>query len=481
MLYPSIKKITTMQLRYFRVLLCLLPLAFVACDDYLDVNTDPNRVTEATLEAILPTAIEGSSSAHYTTSRQANLVTQHIGSYFGYTEQIAMDGPWTTIYLRNVNNLQQIINQGTENGSPHYVGVAKVLMALNLGLLTDNWEDAPYSEALQGSDNFQPRYDAQEAIYTSINTLLEEAIVALQAPESVFRIPTSATSADLIYRGDLSRWMKAAYSLQARYAIHLANKGAQFATAALDAAQNGFDSNDDDLQLLYNAINRNPWHTGVALGNNTGNFTVTQGSYLVNSLNGAIYGYEDPRLPLLADKGANENFVGMTSYDEIAPGATVNFTVDTWHSTEQAPILMSTFSELKFIEAEAALRTNAPERAYAAYLAGIEANMQKLGVEADDITAYLGSPDVAVGANNLTMGQVMKEKYIALHTMTEAWVDMRRFNYSNEVYRDFVVPDPAVWNGPAQRSIYPVDEVNRNGTNVQAATKAYEARMWRDQ
>lgn len=459
----------------------LIAMFSTGCEDYLDINEDPNRVTEVDLASLLSPIQLNLANTHYSLVFSTGQITQHLGSYFDYIDEgtLLLGGAWSTIYLRVLQNARTMGEQAAENGSPHYEGIAKFTQAFGLSLLTDQWESVPWSEALRGSEILNPVFDEQEELYVEMNRLLDEAIDLLRTEESIF----SPGNDDLIYAGDLDLWVKAAFALKARLAIHLVNKNNSFANAALTAARSAFESPEDDFQYIYNSVIRNPWHTNVALANNTGNFSVAHGAYLIDQMNGVIYdGLEDPRLPIIAtlNDGA-ESFIGIESFNEDAPANTVNFRVTSWHSRETAPMEMLTFAEVKFIEAEAQLKLGQAELAYEAYLDGIQASMDKLGVEASAAAAYLQDPQVAVGANSLGLEQVMREKYIALFLNQEVWVDMRRHNYSDEIYRDFVVPDPVRWGGPAQRAFYPLDEINRNGTEVNKVTRPYSERMWRDQ
>ena len=92
--------------------------------------------------------------------------------------------------------------------------------------------------------------------------------------------------------------------------------------------------------------------------------------------------------------------------------------------------------------------------------------MDKLVVQSAAREEYLGNPAVAVGANNLTLNLIFKEKYIALFLHPEAWVDARRFDYG---YKDFSLPVDAALPTFIRRSAYPVVETSRNGANVPQA------------
>jgi hypothetical protein len=140
--------------------------------------------------------------------------------------------------------------------------------------------------------------------------------------------------------------------------------------------------------------------------------------------------------------------------------------------------LIATFAELKFIEAEAAFETAKP-RSYAAYLAGIIAHMNMLGVSEAEKSAYLSSPVVSMGAAALTLNDIMKEKWIALFLHPETWNDARRFDYA---YKDMTLPEnlnPSLNGEYIRRLAYPDSEISRNGENVPSTTLL--DRIWWDQ
>ncbi len=473
-----------------------LLLLITSCDDYLggDTNVDPNRPAEITLEAYLPSIVDATAESHYRVAYDANQVAQHIANYFGagsdIHEEFRIDVGWTEIYLRAMSNARELERQAMDQSSPHYAGVARVYQALLLGLATDAWENVPYTEAFEGIENLTPAYDQQQTIYeTIIPNLLDQAVTDLQTARSV----SSPGSDDLIYGGDLEQWIKTANVLKARFAIHLVNKGSQAAAQQALAALNGlsYTSNADDLQLSYDDRNLNPWHSRVALAINTGNFTVAPSAQVVNMMNGELYEVVDPRLPIMFSLG-----IDQTEYEGMENGSTEGNTIDlrddTWYANEDAPLMMTTFAEAKFIEAEArflanggsATTTGSTAEAYQAYLNGIAAHMNKLGVVDSLQEAYLGSAQVGVGADNLTLGLILKEKYIALFLNPEAWVDLRRYQYSSDLYRGFSLPEnvnPQLNGEFIERATYPFDELSRNSAAVQANNKPLSAGMWRDQ
>ena len=486
-----------MKIRSFKHTMLVLSLTIISlsCDDYLggDTNVDPNRVVEVSLNALLPTIIDATATNHYNLGFETSQIVQYVASATATSSRtdthdlIRLGTAWRVMYLRALSNANIAAEQAVVQESPHYEGVAKILMAVNLALATDTWGDIPYSEAFQGEENLTPVYDSQESVYVAIQNLLDEAIVALNAGSSLF----SPERDDLVYGGDLSRWIKTAYSLKARYAMHLSEFDTDAPSRALADLANGFEDNEDDLQYIYDERNFNPWHRRPALADGTGNASITFSEQLIDAMNGTDYGVFDPRLPIIADNDGAAEYSGAINGEEAGESSNSTFTIDTWYSTFAAPVLMFTYAESKFIEAEAAFLNNggtvtsvgSTQDAYDAYLEGIRAHMDKLDVDETDRDAYLSDPAVAVGANGLTLELIMREKYIANFLNPETWVDFRRYDYNPDIYRDLELPlehNPDLNGQWIRRVLYPLDELSRNSEEVSKVQQGLEVKVWWD-
>lgn len=463
-------------------LLAAMALVLPGCDDYIGghTNVDPNRPSTLTLDVMLPANIEATSNNHYLTGNITDRFAQQLASYFvggadAYqeTNETHMPLAWTGIYLTALSNLDLMVKQAEEQNAPYYAGIGKILQAVNLGMATDAWGDVPFSGAFKGEEDLTPPLDSQESIYATLNTMLTDAIALLQQPTSAFKPGAD----DVIFAGKLPNWIKVAYALKARYAIHLTGKDTDTAVAAaLAAVPLAISANTDDLQLAYNAVNLNPWFKNVASPISTGNFTVGPSEQLINLMNGTYYGVIDPRLPKMFDNVGAPTYGGLVNGQ--GGGGNSRLSVTTWYATSTSPVLMVTFAEVKFIEAEARLLNDDKPGAYAAYLAGITAHFQKLGL---DPATYTANAAVGVGADNLTLELVMKEKFIATFLNPEAWVDVRRYQYSNAIYRG--MDKPVNYNQDLggefiRRVPYPLEEMTRNSAEVTPHVQPMQTKMW---
>src|SRR5699024_6451922 len=245
---------------------------------------------------------------------------------------------------------------------------------------------------------------------------------------------------------------------------------------------NAFTSNEDDAQVAYFEEEQNPWaqvaidNAGLILGGWLSEQVVTH-------LNGETYGVPDPRIEAFTDPTDAAIYRGVRNgagRGGAPPAGSFSvLTTNTFYAGETSPVLIATYAEQKFIEAEAAFRDNQPSRAYQAYLEGIEAHMDKVGVAGEEKNEYMNDPAVAVGASGLTLDLIFKEKYTAMFLHPEAWVDARRYNYQYEGMDLPANHNPALGGESIRRLSYPDSETQRNSGNVQDV--ALTDRIWWDQ
>jgi hypothetical protein len=468
-------------------------------DDYFDVNTPSSAANEEELRMsdLLAPAIYHTVTAQYYAARSFGNYSQYFtGQGGGTTVSTSNSSSWSQIYLYTLPNLKIIKKKAAESNAIHYDAVANILIAMNIGLATDSWDWIPYSEASQGIDNIKPAFDSQNDIYTEIESLLDNAISNLNKnDESVFSIGND----DIVYGGNIDKWKRLAYTLKARYSMHLTQKnGVSAANNALTYLANGFNSNDDDFEITYEEKNMNPWFTREVKARQTSNAHDKIGDQLVSYMDGTSYPFEsglvtlDPRLPVIAEKeDPDAPFRGyITGGDGLSSDgedANTNFKDGGFYTNLSAPITLISYSEALFLKAEAeflvaggtttSVGSNAA--AYDAYINGIVANMNKLNVNNND---YIADTAIGMGEANFKLEHLMKEKYIANFLNPETYNDLRRYDFSTDVFKDFALPlDHAETEYPGKfmlRVTYPSSEETRNPDNVAAHKQAPTTPVW---
>lgn len=459
----------------------LLSILLSGCNDYFDLNDNPNQVSDPPINSLLSTATSKTGLNSQRVAAFTSYFVQHIanpgagGSSDTY-QPTDYTGTWDAIYFA-MADIYDMKQKAIKVKSSAHLGVSNVLLAYHLALITDLWGAAPYTEAFTAV-TLTPKYDSEEQLYTTINTLLDQAIIELAKPNSAVNLKSGD---DLIFAGDLAKWTKFAYMLKARHLNKISKKTTYSADAVLSAASKSFKSNDDDAKMGV-FQNRNPW-ASVAISNTQLVLGGWLSEQLMDALNGKTYGVIDPRIAKITDKTVNNDYKGTPNgTGNIGPAAnTVRdetyISVNSPVTSPTSPLIIASYSELKFIEAEAAFRKGGSEltRAYAAYRDGIIANMDKLGVSTADQTAYLASSAVAGSSAALTLDIIFKEKYITTFLNPETWNDARRYDYK---YKDFTLPVGASLITFIRRIDYPDGEKSKNGANVPAPVPLTDKLYW---
>ncbi len=443
-----------------------LALVVVSCDSYLDVNENPNNPEDAPISGLMiNTSYETAKNVFRVGGITSNyvqyLASPNQASASDTMEPVSHNNTWFNIY-NVMTDLTVLIEKAEEQGANHYKGAAQVLMALNLGMGVDIFGDMPFSESFT-FETVTPSYDDDEELYGVIMGFLDEAIVNLQGETTV-----SMGDDDFIYQGDTTKWIAFANMLKARYMIHTQGNTSEI----LQAIDNGFQSNDDDAKVNFFEQDINPW-ADIARDNADLLLGGWISEQFVQALDGTSYPAVDPRLGLMIGTTDDDTFVGTVNGagrgNAPEQGARSTLIEGQYYTSITSPILIGTYSEQKFIEAEAAFASD-KARSYQAYLDGITAHMEMLEVPQDEIDAYLADPSVSMGEGAFTINDIFKEKWIALFLHPESWNDARRFDYQ---YRDMDLPvnlNPDLNGQFIRRLPYPDNEVSRNGQNVPDVT-----------
>ncbi|HEV8381698.1 MAG TPA: SusD/RagB family nutrient-binding outer membrane lipoprotein [Gemmatimonadales bacterium] len=457
--------------------------AITACGDLTSINHNPNGPVDVPPPSILPSVIQtvvgAVNGVNSLNVRGGGLWVQYYSEIQyrdedKYIVRSGTSGGWG-LYNGALEDIQRMIAKGEANGTPNWSAVGRIMKSYTFSVMTDAMGDLPYSQALKGDTVLAPTYDTQQAIYNGMLADLTQANSDIDvAPGAV-----GFASGDLMYGGDMSKWKMFANSLRLRLAIHLSNvdatKAASEAAAAFAAGV--FTSNADNAELQYLATspNRNPIYND-AQGRDDYGMSKT----FVDSLTS----WADPRLPVFAQVNpAGTGYQGLPNGlndGEGTPIVNISRFGAFWRSTPNAPMELLSYSEVLFLEAEAAERGWIPGGSAAAatyYTNAITASMEQYGVAASDITAYLAQAKVGYDAAGATLAghlqQIAYQKWVSLFMQgAEAWTEVRRTRIP------LLVPGPRAVFGagvPGQipeRLPYDDNESVLNKTNLDAAVAA---------
>lgn len=438
-----------------RLFIVVSMLAVPASCSLENTNVNPNASTQVSVSAVLTGAeVALGFNLGVNAGLIANIYIQQASgangdaaSFDNYASSIQyFDQTWRGFYVDVLDELKIVRTTATQQQLPYYSGIARVLSVYTYGTLTDLFGDIPYKESLYGNNISNPVYDKQEDIYKSLQEQLDSAITELSLPAASNQGALPATD-DVVYGGNIERWKSLAYTLKARYAIHLTKiNSTTAAQAVLNALYDGtryrgIADNSGDALVVFGAstTNANPFYQQNT--NRPG--WIGLGASFVNLLNGNAV-TDDPTKPegLLVDPRrayfATPYPVGSSTYRGSAPGVPGAFSViGSYYGTATSPVVISSFSEAKFLEAEARWRINpADPLAKTALEAAIRSSFQRVVSNSADPyatpekqQAYITAKAILNGDSGGDLSTIITQKYIALFLQPEAWSDYRRTGY----------------------------------------------------
>lgn len=288
-------------------------------DSYMeDLNTDKSKANSIDPNAQLTTA-------ELQTYGDLGMVEIYRNYLYAFTQQLMgcwnttnyggrhtvdnneMGRIWTSFYPKAIKNLTDAIHRSAEDGNRKNINaILRIYRVYMMSVITDIYGDAPYSEAGQGylKEIYNPKYDTQEDIYNDFFTELKDAASALDAAND--RI-----TGDVIYNGDVAKWIKLANSLRLRYAMRISDVAPEKARKEFEdalASEGGvLTSGSDDALIKYMDISFSfgqdsyTDYRGNALSQLLfGNDPANNPSYLCSTFFNQLYNTKDPRTFMIA-------------------------------------------------------------------------------------------------------------------------------------------------------------------------------------
>lgn len=453
-------------------------------EDIMDeINKNVNDASSASAFAILPDVILKTAITSNATDLPwyASMYIEHSAGQWAQHHDAdrrltlnatsGFNNHWNGMY--DILNMLRIIREmcapgGPEENNKHALGIAQILTAYNLAVLTDFWGEVPWTEAISGAANMKPKFDKQSFIYSDdvIFKFITDGIANIEAAVAAGPTSPNAGTFDYIYNGNNARWIKFGYSLKARLHMRLTQRDTNASTKALAAITNGFaDATDAAMFNKYSAgaTKQNPWYT----------FKLERTHLCVSStLFNLMNTRNDPRMDLYFTKIGGAFVPAPPGGANRVQGGTYSESRITAEGQLRATPLM-TFHELKFIEAEARQRAGQPiANVKTALQAAIRASFIFHGSTQAAADAYFTAEvDARVDANALN--EILIQKYIAMYEFE-----------ASEAYHDYRRTGVPTMNNPFNASVgfpnrlqYGNSEESNNPTNF-IVLDVFESKVW---
>lgn len=452
-------------------------MLLVSCDDFGNLNVDPNNPSQVRTELLLTNVQRNISNV--SGSVIGNLWVQYMAEtqYDDDSRYSSTSFDFNGWYTGSLKDLQTIIDLNSDEATrddalsggsnANQLAAARIMRAYFFNVITDRWGMLPYSEALQGSENFSPAYDSQEDIYIDLLKELKEAVDQIDGGAGV--------NGDILFDGNMAEWAQFANSLRARIALRMAdtNQASLAESEFVDAVNDGLITEDVMYPYLGEAANQNPWFERF----------ITRTDYAISDVM-AVYmkDLEDHRILKYADPAPDEytpgteitfeDIIGMP-YSVDNPGDITNSSISFPGQAiraQDAPLPIITVSELHFAMAEAVERNWMTGSAEDYYLSAIEASWNQWGVyDEADFTNFVSNPEVEYDSA-VWDEKIGNQKWVALYPNGyEAWAEWRRLDYPELTPHGF----PLNESGEIpRRHVYPTSESQINEDNYNDAVSA---------
>jgi hypothetical protein len=513
--------------RMIAVLLGIIIVLASCTKSYDKINVDKNSIATigpSELPFLFSKALSAAPNSYWNYQVAQNLFADQYCQYFACeatyfpSDRLVIRMDWVgaafnPMYTDVMPQLQSIFDATDSTSAEH--AMAEVWWVYTFHRVTDYWGPIPYFSA--GIPGNSVPYDPQDKIYDDFFRRLSEAVAVLKTHAGENHYGTY----DLIYGGDVDRWIKFANSLRLRLALRISKVDPARAQSEAEAAVAGgvmttsvaitdptaMTSGDDAL------VQRSAKNTD---GNGLQSMSDWNEFRMSASMASVLNGYQDPRLPQYFLPAFNTGtYQGLRNGLSVAElGLTPNLANNNshvgqrWSSTnivdKDGNVLGSANSiataqnvmctaEVYFLRAEGALLGwNMQGTAKDLYEAGITNSFIQWNItDPTAISDYINSTKTPIppgdqqnspamtnipvkfAADPATqLEQIMTQKWLALYPDgMEAWADYRR-SHVLKLYPVVHSDNPDITNTSTQwirRIPFLLSETQNNGAEVEKA------------
>lgn len=472
----------------------LLATGMAGCKKELDINRNPNAVTESniTAELILPNALHGvgvQTAGGYGWLANWMGYWSPSGSYNPSTEESTynitntfQETKWTGIYnvLFDLDNAEK---KAEASNQSFYRSMAMIMKAHLFQNLVDLYGNVPYSQAFKSLEFPTPAFDKAEDIYADLQVRLDTAISLLKTTE----VTTAAEGVDIVYHGDTELWIKLANTLKLRLLIRQSEINPNpTAELAKIEAEGGVLMSGESAAVNPGYINdvgkQSPFYSiyGFQPSGSEANEYYRANAYAIEKLVNS----SDPRLGYFFKPAKNTGRYVGTVYGSnpdvaFAGDLTSNIGEGLVKSFDQSQWIVTSVESM-FLYAEAVARGWFTDDEKATYEAAVTESFIWLSLDDADAETmeeaaaeYLASANIAKWANaggsvQSKVNFIVHQKYIALMGLNplEAWNDYRRLGVPADV--PLSVNAARGSRTIPVRLLYPLSESAVNSANVQS-------------
>jgi len=488
------------------LLFSLIALASTGCSkkDFAEYNTDPDAVTDLSPSPLFARAVTSVHDNDFESfydnygfiPRWSRMFLQRTGNGIAVSESAANTNNRYGRFYIGVGNLlvdiQKTVDKMPDDQRPRYQyirTIPSILKVYYAWYTSDVNGSLAYTEAFGAryGETMTPKYETQSELYAIFDKELKDAVTILKTQQPVEQV--SYGNSDLYFKGDISKWIKAANTLRLQIALRLSKRDPQRMAGIVKEvlADNGGVINSVADEWVFYPISQ---FTSGGNWNITGNGRAFVGDHDVIDY---MWANQDPRLRFFFVKNmwseqnfalakeqkviaANAVFDARRYYGQYSSPASAqdpnksNFftppqiksgentiTLDTVSRIQDRlfqpennggtglgtmPII--TYADVCFMRAELAQRGITTENAEEWYSKGVEASLRFYDAAAkraiiydysalteNEITAFLQQPGIKFNSAK-GLEQIVMQSYLNFfRNYNEAWAIVKRTNMPN--------------------------------------------------
>lgn len=300
-------------------LLCSIVLVMSCTEKFDEINTNKNALADlqtSQLPFLFSAAQQNGTNSGWSYQVAQNLFHDQYCQYFANSTTyfpsdrlvIRMDwigSLWSPLYTTTMPQLLTILEKSDPASAES--ALANIWWVVSFQRVTDTWGPIPYFNAGVVADAVA--YDPQDLIYDDFFKRLDDAVTVLKGKTG----ETPYGDFDLMYGGDVNKWIKFANTLRLRLAIRISKVNPSRAKTEGEAAvaSGVMTTSPDDDALIQKSVTN---------GDINGLSVMDWNEFRMSStMESVLKGYDDPRMPVYFNPTLNS-----VKANEAANGGTYN-------------------------------------------------------------------------------------------------------------------------------------------------------------
>ena len=371
-------------IKQFSIGALTLITVFTGCEKALDINTDPNNaaIDKGTPQLVFPAGVASASGriggeyailggiwAQYWSQSATASQFRSFDSY--NVTQSDLNASFDETFSGALNDFNFVVKKSEEQNNWKFFLMGTVMKAYTYQNMVDLYDMVPYSEAFQGAANITPKFDDGYEVYKGLLAEIDNAL------SKDYNGGPSAGASDVIFNGDISKWVVFANTLKLKMYLRMVYAKPAEAEAGIKAlyTKNAtFLSTDASFAKFENLPDKsNPLYEFNFRKLNINTNLRASRTFLTY-----LQENSDPRSTNLFTKNAAGAFVGINQGDYTNPNpALANVSVAIVNAID--PVHFISASESMFLQSEALERFYAGAGAKSMYDAGVTAAFAQYG------------------------------------------------------------------------------------------------------